>query len=92
MGLSRSSVDCDIFPEETLGNSLTPLAALGESLPLPPFPLPRPTPAHTWMILWETMTVRVMTLWPDPPHFHPMVSHSREENPHGMYMCESWVH
>lgn len=52
MGLSRSSVDCDIHPEETLGNSLIPLAALGESLPLPPFPLPCCAPAHTWMELW----------------------------------------
>lgn len=45
IGLPRSSVDCDICPEEALGNSFTPLAALGEYPPLPPFPLPCPAPA-----------------------------------------------
>lgn len=69
IGFTRSSVDWDIHPEETLGTSLTPHAALGKSLPLPPFLLPCPRPAHTWMVLWEIVTVRVMAYWPDPHFF-----------------------
>lgn len=41
MGFARSSLDCDVCPEETLDISLAPLATLGESLPLLPF-LPPP--------------------------------------------------
>lgn len=90
MGLSRNSVDLEIHPEETLGNSLTPFAVLGETSPPTTVPPPCPAPAHTWMVLWGIVTVRVMAYWPNP-HISSY-SHSKEENPHGMYMYKGWTY
>lgn len=41
----------------------------GKSLPLSPFLLPCLALAHTWMVLWGTVTNRVMVYWPDPHFF-----------------------
>lgn len=73
------------LPEEMLGNSLTPLAALGVSIPLPPFPLPCPAPAHIQMVFWRNSDYQGDGLLAWFPLFYPTVT--PKKNIHMARIC-----